>query len=186
MHLVEAYALASGAAIEKCFINAQPIPLPSKKYITFHGFNPKGTYRQYGYWQTVINNLLSCPDFNYEIVQIGEDKDLKYDNVNADYLGETNFLTLAFLIKYCELHFGYDSFPVHLASHYDKKIVALYPQYAVNTGPFFNVNNDCISIQPPISKMKPVWHENSTNDRINSIDPQLITKSIFELLSINI
>jgi len=186
MHLIEAYALASGAAIEKCFINEKEINLPSKKYITFHGVNPKGKYRQYDYWQIVIDDLLSHPDFDYEIVQIGEDKDLKYYRVNGDYLGKTNFLTLAFLIKNSELHFGYDSFPVHLASYYDKKIVALYPQYAVNTGPFFNIENDCISIEAdPNCKTKPIWSEFHSNDRINSISPKLIVKSILELLQIN-
>jgi len=179
MHLIEAYALASGAAIEKCFINEKEINLPSKKYITFHGVNPKGKYRQYDYWQIVIDDLLSHPDFDYEIVQIGEDKDLKYYRVNGDYLGKTNFLTLAFLIKNSELHFGYDSFPVHLAS-------ALYPQYAVNTGPFFNIENDCISIEAdPNCKTKPIWSEFHSNDRINSISPKLIVKSILELLQIN-
>jgi len=191
MHLIESYALASGAAIEKCFIKERKIDLPFKKYITFHGWCEKSKYRQYSHWQKVIDNLLSNPGFDYEIVQIGELNDFKYNNVNVNYLGKTNFLSLAFLIKNSELHLGFDSFPVHLASHYDKKIVALYPQYANNTGPFFNKKNDWFALQPDTKMSKPVWFSHKTearmtspSDRIDLIKHELVTKLILKLLQI--
>ena len=46
MHLLEAYSVVSGAKIDRCFIDEEPIDLPSKPYITLHSHNPKGSGRQ--------------------------------------------------------------------------------------------------------------------------------------------
>lgn len=182
MHLIETYACASGATIDRCFISEKLIELPKKKYITLHAYNPKGSCRQYSYWQDVIDGLQKHPKFDYDIIQIGGKKDYRYKNINRDYLGKTDYATLAFLIHHCELHMGYDSFPIHLASHYDKKIVGLYPHFAKNSGPFFNQKSPVITIESDIPHHKPIFLENAPNDRIDSIHPQLIINSVNKLL----
>jgi len=183
MHLLESYAVVSGALIDKCFIEEEKIELPSNKYITFHGYNPKGSGRQYKYWNDVITLLKSNTKFAYDIIQIGGKNDIKYP-VNSDYLGKTSYNSLAYLIKYSDLHLGFDSLPVHLASYYDKKIVALYAHYSNNTKPYFSSNENIILLQPDFSKIKPIFAQTDPFDLINTISPESIYNSIISLLKI--
>lgn len=185
MHLIECYALTAGCLIDRCSIETDPIELPQKKYITLHSYNPKGEIRQYYYWQNVIDDLLSNNNFNFEIVQIGGSNDTKLDNINISYLGKTNVHTLAYLIQNCELHVGFDSFPVHLASHFDKKIVAIYAQYMNNTGPYFSTSGKCILIQPDFSLHRPFYSNGYDPFKtINKIPPNAISSSILNILGI--
>ena len=144
MHLVETYALVSGCKISKPFIHLEPIDLPINKYITFHGFSPKGSSKQYNRWPDVLKMLKDDPEFTYDIIQIGGIDDYKYEHADHSYLGKTTYNSLAYLIKHTEIHLGFDSLPIHLASHFNRKIVALYPWYAQNCGPYFSHKNDCI------------------------------------------
>ena len=69
MHLVETYALVSGCKISKPFIHLEPIDLPINKYITFHGFSPKGSSKQYNRWPDVLKMLKDDPEFTYDIIE---------------------------------------------------------------------------------------------------------------------
>jgi ADP-heptose:LPS heptosyltransferase len=183
MHLLECYSVTAGAQIGSCFIHEEKIDLPQTPYITFHGYNPKGQSRQYDYWHKVIYQLKNNPNFNYDIIQVGGANDKKYD-VNTNYLGKTSYHSLAYLIKHASLHLGFDSLPVHLASYYSKKIVAIYAHYSANTGPFFSNTNDIILLQPDHSKIKPVFADIDPFNQINTIDSNQIYESILSLLDI--
>lgn len=182
MHLLEAYAVVSGAKIDKCFIYEESIDLPTKPYITLHSYNPKGSGRQYKHWNSVIELLKNNKQFDYEIIQIGGLDDDK-TCANTEYLGKTNYNSLAYLIKNAELHLGFDSLPVHLASFYDKKMVVLYAHYANNTKPYFSSNNNIILLEPDFSQIKPVFSQTDPFDQINSIQSQIIVESVLKLLN---
>lgn len=184
MHLLETYALLSGAKIDKCFIKEEPINLPKEKYITLHSYNPKGNNRQYKYWNNVIKNLNNHPLFDYEIIQIGGIDDIK-TNTNTTYLGKTTYNSLAYLMKHSSLHMGFDSFPAHLASYYGKKMVVLYAHYANNTGPYFSNKKDVILLEPDHSIVKPIFGDSDPYDKINTIDFNIITNSVLTLLDIS-
>jgi ADP-heptose:LPS heptosyltransferase len=185
MHLIESYALTAGCLIDRCFIEEDPIELPQNKYITFHPFSPKGAIRQYNYWSVVIDLLKSNPKFTYEIVQIGGNNDPKYSNVVTDYLGKTTYHSLAYLIKHAGLHLGFDSFPTHLASVYDKKIVSIYAHNAINTMPYFSSAHNISLIQPDFSQHKPYYSDgHDPFGAINTIDPFVIYEKIIHLLEI--
>mgnify|MGYP003348438586 CR=1 FL=1 len=183
MHLLEIYASTCGCLIDKCFIHEETIDLPPKQYITFHGFNPKGSCRQYKHWQVIID-WLKNNNFDYEIIQIGGINDIKYNNINTSYLGKTNYNQLAFLIKHASLHIGYDSLPIHLASMYDKKIIGVYAHWSSVTGPYFSSSENTILFQPDNSIVKPFYGETDPNDKINTIDPLDIYNAINKLLGI--
>jgi len=183
MHLVEAYALSCGSMIGSCFIQEQALSLPSNPYITFHGYNPKGPSRQYRYWNEVIKLLKSTPNFLYDIIEVGETHSHKYGS-DTTYLGNTSYAELAYLIKHSSLHLGFDSLPVHIASHYDKKIVAIYAHYAQNTKPYFSTPENIVLLEPNHKLLKPVFSDSDPFDQINSISPFNIHKSILGLLNI--
>jgi ADP-heptose:LPS heptosyltransferase len=182
MHLLETYAVSCGAQIGKCFIKEESMPLPEKKYITFHGFNPKGSSRQYEHWQIVIDTLLQHKEFDYDIVQVGGLIDHRFNGINTEYLGATSYNNLAYLIKHSELHLGFDSLPVHLASHYNKKIVAIYCHYSSISGPYFSSHKDIRILQPDFSQIKPTYGYNDPNNLIQKIDPLEISEAVLSLL----
>jgi ADP-heptose:LPS heptosyltransferase len=184
MHLLESYAVSAGAQIGKCYIKEQVIDLPKNKYITFHGINPKGSSRQYNHWQTVINNLQNNELFDYDIVQIGGLLDTRYDGIIHSYLGQTSYASLAFLLKNASLHLGFDSLPVHIASHYDIKIVAIYSHYSSISGPYFSSPHNIRILEPSFSSFKPTYRHNDPNNLIQSIDPYKIYQSVLSLLHI--
>jgi ADP-heptose:LPS heptosyltransferase len=124
MHLLEQYSLASGVKIKKPYIYEKFFPVTAEKYITFHpSSKPSKTY---DYWQEVINIISPILDSKgIKIIQLGQEKEKVYSGV-VSLVGFTNINQTAFILRDCLLHFGADSFPTHIASGYNKKIVALY------------------------------------------------------------
>ena len=187
MHILETYALLSGCKISKCSIHTSPIELPNKKlnYITFHPHSTKGDNKQYSYWHVVLDLLHKNTKFNteYTIIQIGEANDTTYD-VNSYYLGKTSVHSLAYLIQHSSLHLGYDSFPVHLASHFDIKLVALYSYFVKTCGPYFSTPENIRLFQPDYSKIKPTFGYHDPNRLIDTICSSSVYNAVIELLEI--
>jgi ADP-heptose:LPS heptosyltransferase len=183
MHILESYALTAGCKIGKSFIHEEKIGLPNNKYITFHPYSSKGSSKQYEKWPEVLDLLKSNKKFDYEIIQIGEKNDLIY-SVNSFYLGKTSYNSLAYLIKHSSLHLGFDSFPVHLASFYGKKIVCAYSYYASTCGPYFSDMNDIAIFEPNFGTIKPIYGYDDPFKLIDTIDPNEIYKSVLDKLQI--
>ena len=185
MHLLEQYALACGAKIGKPYIYESFFPLDFDKYITFHR-DANFQSKTYKYWQSVINLLTPILNkHNIKILQVGTKKDKPLNDVH-NVLGLTNINQLAFLIKNSLLHFGIDSIPVHLASFYNKKIVAIYSHCSSkNAGPFFGDPNDHKLIDSDKSGRKPCYSYVESPASINNIRPEKIANSVLELLGIS-
>jgi ADP-heptose:LPS heptosyltransferase len=185
MHLLETYSLITGARIGESWIKEKEIQLPNKKYITFHPTHTKGNARKYSYWNNVISNLKNNENFikNYEIVQIGERDDILYD-VNINYLEKTDFHELAYLVHNASLHLGYDSLPVHLASHFQTKIVAIYCYLAKNSGPYFSKDEDIVILEPSYDTIRPSYSYDDKFRLIDNISPKDISDGVFKLLNI--
>jgi ADP-heptose:LPS heptosyltransferase len=80
------------------------------------------------------------------------------------------------------LHLGYDSLAVHLASHYQKKIVALFPHWAKSSGPYFSRPEDVILFEPDFSKIKPCFSYDDPYRLLNTIAPEDIARATIHLL----
>jgi len=185
MHLLESYALTAGCKISKCFIHEEPIELPHKKYITLNTYSNRGNSRQYDHWDQVIDRLLNNVKFNeYTIIQTGNKEDPKHKNVDTTYLGKTNYHSLAYLIKNASLHLGIDSFPVHLASHFDIKIVAIYFYYSSTCGPYFSSADKIRLFEPNFDKAKPIFNYDDPLRLINTINPDDIYEAVGDLLNL--
>ena len=81
------------------------------------------------------------------------------------------------------LHFGADSFGVHVASHYDKPIVALYSNSRPeNAGPYFSSKNRVKTLQATKKDRKPSYSAQESPKTINEIDPIEIANNVLEFL----
>lgn len=184
MHLLERYALATGVKIEKPFILEKFYPIPFENYITIHP-NSQFDSKNYNYWQEVlglIGPVLQEKGIN--IVQIGTENDPELPFCYRTS-GTTDINQTAYIIKNSILHLGADSFPVHVASHYMKKIVALYANcYAQNAKPYWGDSKDHVLLEPNRGLRKPSFAPEENPKSINSISPEKIAKSVLDLLDI--
>jgi hypothetical protein len=185
MHILEQYALNCGLKIGKPFIHEKYFPLPFEKYITFNPFG-KFNSRKYSYWQDVIdliNPILSKE--NIKIIQIGGQNEPAYQNC-LPLMGQTNFNQTAYIINNSLLHFGVDSFPIHIASYFDKKIVALYcNMYAQQSKPYWSKTENVRLIQANLNGKKPSYAAEENPKTIDNIKPEEIASSILSLLNLN-
>ena len=100
--------------------------------------------------------------------------------------GATSLGQVAHIVKNSMLHVGADSFPTHIASSYDKKIVALYSNNHLNCAkPLWGDPDNQILLEPdrPDGK-KPSFSAEENPKTINSISPEVIAKSVLELLKL--
>lgn len=186
MRLLDTYALYCGAKIDKPFIYESYFPLPFSKYITFQAETPYDS-RNYAYWQDVIDMVVpTLGRAGYQVLQLGLAKERPYQRV-VPLLGQTNLHQLAYLIRGTSLHFGPDSFGVHLSSHYDKPIVAIYsismPEVA---GPHFGDKSKHVLFKgyERVGNGKPSYSPQENPKSINAIKPEEVANSIFKLLGL--
>lgn len=184
MHLLERYALASGAKIDKPFVFEKLFPIPFEKYITIHP-NSQFNSKNYDYWPEVIS--LIHPEIEKEgiqIVQIGTEADPQLPFCYHTN-GQTDINQVASIIKNSLLHVGADSFPVHFASSFGKKIVTLYGNsYAGNAFPYWSEKEDVALLEPNRGLRKPSFSSEEDPKTINSISPERVAKSILDLLNL--
>lgn len=184
MHLIETYSLSAGAKIGKPEIYTTHFPIPFQKYITFQ---PKSQYdsKNYDFWQECINIILpTLNKLGITIIQLGDKNDQPISGTHF-LSGQTTINQVAGLIQNSILHFGSDSFMVHIASAFNKKIVSLYSNnYIKNVRPFWTKNSDCVLIEPPNRSdgVKPSFVANEAPKTINSIKPEIIARAILKLL----
>jgi|688.fasta_scaffold221970_2 hypothetical protein len=185
MHILEQYSLNCGLKIGKPFIYDKFYPLPFDKYITFNPFG-KFNSRKYSFWQEVIEMLFPIlEDNNIKIVQIGGPNEQGYDKCHH-MMGHTNINQTAFIVKNSLLHFGVDSFAIHLASCFQKKIVGLYcNMYSSNSKPYWSNQEDVILLQAELNGKKPSFSAEESPKTIDSIKPENICDSVLKLLGIN-
>ena len=188
MRILDAYALNCGAKIGKPFIYESHFPLPFGKYVTFQAQTPMDS-RNYAYWQDVIdmvNPILKQMDIT--LLQIGLPNEIGYQRV-ADLRGQTNFHQLAYILHRSMLHFGPDSFGVHLSSAFDTPIVALYSCSMTEVaGPHFGSKEKQILFKgyERVGNKKASCSPQENPKSINAIKPEEIAHAIFRLLGIDV
>jgi hypothetical protein len=186
MRLLDTYAVNCGAKIDKPFVYTSFFPLPIDKYITFQA-QSKFDSKDYSYWQDVINILFPVLDKSgIKIVQVGMQNEIPYNFV-VDLRGRTNINQLAYVIQKSSLHFGPDSFGVHLASTFDIPIVALYSVIQSNVaGPHFGSKEKQILFDAYLrtENKKPSYAPQEHPKSINLIKPEEIAAAILKLLGI--
>jgi hypothetical protein len=185
MHILEQYALNCGVKIDQPYICDKFFPVPCEKYITFHPFG-KFNSRKYDYWSDVIRLITPYLEKeNIKIVQIGGAGEQPLEGC-LNIMGSSDFNQSAFIIKNSLLHLGADSFPTHLASYFQRKIVALYcNMYADQSKPYWSKNSDIILLQAELGDNRPSYSPEENPKTINTIQPETIAKSVLSLLGID-
>jgi len=185
MHLVETYALNCGLKIDQPFIYEKYCPIPFDKFVSFQPCS-KYEAKSYDLWQEVIDQILPfLREKDIHIIQIGG-KDEKPLNNCYHLQGKTTINQAAYLIKRGIMHFGADSFGIHIASSYNKPIVALYSNSRPeNAGPYFGDKNKVRLIEIKKQNRKPTYSAQENPKTINEIDPIDIANNILELLKLD-
>jgi len=185
MHLVETYALNCGVKIDKPFIYEKYCPIPFDNYISFQPCS-KYESKSYDLWQEVINQIKpKLADKDIHIIQIGGKDEKPIENC-YHLQGKTTINQAAYIIKRGLMHFGADSFGIHIASSYNKPIVALYSNSRPeNAGPYFGNKNIIKLIEIHKKDRKPSYSAQENPKTINEIDPIDIANNILETLGID-
>ena len=184
MHLIETYALNCGLKIDKPSIYEKYCPIPFDNYISFQPCS-KYSSKSYDFWQEVISQIVpKLQEKDIHIIQIGGKEEKPIENC-YHLQGKTNINQAAYIIKRGMLHFGADSFGVHVASHYDKPIVALYSNSRPeNAGPYFSSKKNVKILQIDKKDRKPSYSAEESPKTINEIDPIEIANDILQFLNI--
>jgi hypothetical protein len=186
MHIIETYALNCGLKIDKPFIYEKYCPIPFDNYISFQPCS-KYESKSYDLWQEVINQIApKLVQKNIHIVQIGGKDEKPLENC-YHLQGKTNINQAAYIIKRSIMHFGADSFGVHVASNYDKPIVALYSNSRPeNAGPYFNSNGKIKIFEIDKKDRRPSYSAQESPKTINEIDPIQVANSILSMLDLDV
>lgn len=178
-HIAEVYAKDLGVKIGKPIIADHFYPGLPEKYITFQASN-KMPAKNYNHWDLVIG-LIAPHLQGMKIVQVGGPKDPQVNGV--DLFIPSSYRQMNYIIKNGQAHFGVDSLPMHVASVYDRPIVALFSNlYKNNAHPLWNKKTKAICLEPDFSGNKPSFGPNC--DRINEIKPEEISQAILDQLGI--
>lgn len=184
MHLIETYATNCGLKIASPTIYEKYIPVPNKKYIVLQAHSKPS--KSYDYWQEVIDILHPIlTKAGIQIIQIGENGEKPYGGV-INYIGHTDLGQCAYIIRNSLLHLGVDSFGVHIASSFDKPIVALYSNNNINNvGPYWSSKDKVRLLEPyRANGERPSYSLNEVPKTINKIAPEKVASSVCELLEL--
>jgi len=185
MHLIETYATNCGLKIDRPYILEKYFPLNIDKYITFNPYSKPA--KTYDYWADVLELIHPHLAKNgIQILQIGGKNERMLPHC-LSVAGQTNINQVAYIVRNSMLHLGVDSFPVHMASSYNKKIVALYSSIKPeNAGPYWGNKEDQIVIEPDRKGDKPSYSLEEWPKSVNTIRPEKIAQSIADLLGLNV
>ena len=140
----------------------------------------------FDHWDSVIRILNPILEKNnIGIVQIGDKKDKKI-KFCIDATADCDENQTAYIIKRALLHLGIDGFPVHVASGYNKRIVALYSnQYASQVKPYWSKKEDVILLESDKGGDKPTYSSSEVPKTINTIKPEEICRAVCSLLGLD-
>ena len=183
-HIAEVYAKDLGVKIGKPKIIEHFYPVRSEKYIVFQG-GTEMQCKQYKYWDIVFSLIKPhLSKNNIKIVEISNNNILNTQGVDEIISPATNRHN-NYIINNSLLYLGLDEVYMHVASSYDKPIVALFSNsYKENTKPLWNKKSKTKLLEPDFSKIKPSFATQENVVRINEIYPEKIAQNILDLLNI--
>lgn len=183
MHLAELYARDLGCKVGYPYLVPHFFPLPNEKFVTIHN-SDKVPAKSYSYWPTVIKILK--PELvknGIKLYQVGAKGDIEVDGVDHFF----DYLTLkqsAYLLQETLCHFGIDSVPGHIASHFDRPTVTLIAHtYAESCRPLWN-EDKAIILESHRNGNKPSFALNEDPKTVDLIKPEEIAQAVFKQIGL--
>lgn len=182
MHLVEAYAAATGSKIGEPYIYTKYFPIPFEKYVTIHPSSSMAS-KNYDFFNEVlqlISNDLKSNDIR--IIQLGETKDPLLTGV-IDFRGRTDLNQAAFILSNSLLHLSNDTFSIHVAGYFRRAVIGVYSVSRPSiSGPYWNNPNKTIIFESERKGNKPSYAAAEEPKTINLIKPEAIAQAALDLL----
>jgi len=179
-HLAEVYAKDLGVKIGEPIFKAHYYPIMEENYITIHNDN-KVQAKEYSYWEEVIILVKKqLPDIKF--IQIGNGKEPRVKNVDK-FIATNSIKQSAYIIKNSIMHIGTDSLPVHIASSFNKPLVAIYGHTLPATCcPLWGDKNKHVLIESHRNGNKPSYSLKENPKNIDLIKPEEIANGVLKLL----
>tara|TARA_Y100000310_G_scaffold126572_1_gene125437 strand:- start:1447 stop:2640 length:1194 start_codon:yes stop_codon:yes gene_type:complete len=187
MHLIESYALNSGAKIDKPYIYDKFFPLSIEDDFIVIQPSSELASKRYGYWNEVLDILIpKLKENNIKIVLVGPQKGM---NINNPYCyttcGQANPNQLSYIMGKSLLYIGPDSLASHIASSEDKKMVVMFSIATPSScEPYWSDEDKVISLTPDMRGSKYSYSSSEALSKINTINPEKIAESALSLLGI--
>lgn len=183
-HIAEVYAKDLGVKIGKPKITEHFYPIKSEKYIAFQGFS-EAPCKNYNYWDVVFKlikpHLLENDISIVELATTGVTNTFGVDESCSPVSNRHN----NYIVSKSLLYLGLDEIYMHVASSYDKPIVALFSNnYKENTKPLWNSKSKTTLLEPDFSEIRPSFATEESKVRINEIKPEVIAQSVLDSLNI--
>ena len=180
-HTAEEYAKSLGVRIGRPKICSHFFPIAAEKYITLQTTS-KDQSKNYSFWG-IVSSLINNNCQKYKIVQVGLKDDPKCEFADLDLRGATSFKNLFYIIENSSLHMCSDGVGAHISSAVDTPCVALFSNFLPeNSGPIWHVNSEFKCIQPDLVDVKPSYSSSESPKSIDSIEPEIISRSALDLL----
>ena len=185
MHVLESYALQNDLKIDRPLIFERFFPLAVENYITVDTSALGTNSLAYDHWQQVIDLIKPVLEAKkISIIQLGDKKDKPLTSCYMA-LGQCNFNQKAYVINKSQLHVSTNNESMHLASHYGKKTVVLFPNncFPSQFFPYWSKQED-IEILSPESDIKPSFNPSENPKSINQIRPEDVALKILNFMGI--
>ena len=187
MHLIESYALNSGAKIDKPYIYDKFFPLSFENDFIVIQPSSELKSKRYKYWNEVLNILIpKLKENDIKIVLVGPQKGMTINNPYCyTTCGQANPNQLSYIIEKSALYVGPDSLASHIASSENKKMVVMFSIAAPSScEPYWSDENKVISLIPDMKGSKYSYSSNEISNKIDTINPEKIAESVLSLLGI--
>ncbi len=186
MHLLPAYAFATGCRIDRMLLEPHYYPLgfsdPYVLIVTGTGMEGK----TYPYWRIVVDALREPLRQNgIKLVQCGGEKEERV-GADLDLCGQTTTAQYFDVISKAALVLCGDTSAVHIAGHYDRKLCSLFSVSDVKvSGAYFGTKSNQIYLTPP-APWVPSYNPNENPKTIANILPETVVKAVGALLDIKV
>jgi hypothetical protein len=186
MHVLESYALQNDLKIDRAFIYEKFFPLAIDKFITLDVSNMGTAALAYDHWQLVVDLIYpKLLEQGISILQLGDKGDAPLTNCYMAQ-GQCNFNQKAYVIKKSLAHACPNNESMHIASHLDKKCVALFSNncFPGQFAPYWSEEGRVETLSPDTTE-KPSFNPNESPKSINTIKPEDVAEKILGLVGIS-
>jgi len=187
MHLIESYALNSGAKIDKPYIYDKFFPLSFEDNFIVLQPSSELKSKRYKYWNEVLDILIpKLKEEGIKIVLVGPQKGMTINNPYCyTTCGQANPNQLSYIIEKSMLYVGPDSLASHIASSENKKMVVMFSIATPSScEPYWSDENEVVSLIPNMEADKYSYSSDEAPSKIDTINPEKIAEGVLSLLGI--